>query len=135
MNKDLFEKFKELNLPIGEYAIFGSGPMAARGLKQSNDIDAIVTDRIFNEYKNKPEWKLKEIGDWGVELISCGEIEMLNGWGPGKWDTQKIISEAEIINGLAFVKLGEVLKWKKMMVREKDKKDIELIEEYLNKKI
>jgi len=27
MNNDLFEKFKALNLPIGEYAIFGSGPM------------------------------------------------------------------------------------------------------------
>lgn len=106
-----------------------------RGLKQNNDIDVVITDKIFNLYKNKPEWELKKIENWGIDCLSCGEIEMLNGWGPGEWDVQRVIDGAEIIDGLAFVKLEEVLRWKKMMNREKDKKDIEVIEEYLNKKI
>jgi hypothetical protein len=47
---------------------------------------------------------------------------------------QNIIDKAEIIDGLTFVRLEEVLKWKKMMNREKDKKDIEIIENYLRGK-
>lgn len=133
MNNDLFEKFKKLDLPIGEYAIFGSGPMGVRGLKESNDIDVVVLTDIFEEYKNKPEWKLKKIESWGIDSLGCGDIELLNGWGPGLWDVQKIIDEAEIIDGLVFVKLEKVLEWKKTMNREKDKKDIEIIENYLKK--
>lgn len=133
MNKDLFEKFRELNLPIGKYAIFGSGPMGIRGLKECNDIDAIVLSDIFEEYKNKPEWKFEENKGWGNGLLEYMNIELLRNWGPGTWNVQEIINEADIIDGLAFVKLDKVLEWKKIMNREKDKKDIEIIEGYLKR--
>ncbi len=55
---------------------------------------------------------------------------MLYDWGAG-WDTPVLIENAEIIDGLAFVRLEEVLKWKKSRNKEKDQKDIELIENYL----
>jgi hypothetical protein len=42
-----------------------------------------------------------------------------------------LINESEIIDDLPFVKLKEVLKWKKMRNKEKDKKDIELIKKFL----
>lgn len=41
--EQLLEKLKRLNLPSEQYAIFGSGPMAVRDLKEANDIDLIVT--------------------------------------------------------------------------------------------
>ncbi len=42
-NKELFKKVKNLNLPIGDYALFGSAPMGIRGLRECHDIDIIVT--------------------------------------------------------------------------------------------
>ncbi|MDP2856193.1 MAG: hypothetical protein Q8N90_03725 [bacterium] len=56
---------------------------------------------------------------------------MWKGWKPGQWDIKQLIREAEIIDGLPFVKLKYVLKWKKLSGREKDLKDIETIERFL----
>jgi hypothetical protein len=132
MNQELFDKFRELDLPIGGYAIFGSGPMAIRGLRESSDIDFIVPKKIFDKYRDNEEWKQGIFAD-GTEYLSSGDMEMLYDWGTG-WDTEELIKNAEIIDGLAFVRLKEVLKWKKMRNKEKDQKDIEIIENYLSNK-
>lgn len=125
--QELFKELKELNLPKGKFAIFGSGPMVIRGLRESEDLDLIVTQDVFDEFKNR--------GDWNFEIRTCeelqkGNIEMCHEWGPGEWDIDKLINEAEIIDDLPFVRLEEVLKWKKIYNREKDIRDIELIESY-----
>lgn len=58
----------------------------------------------------------------------------LKPWGPGEWNVDQIITEAEEIAGLPFVRLETVLAWKKRNGRPKDLKDIELIEAYLASK-
>lgn len=52
-NQNLFQKVKDLNLPFGKYALFGSAPMGIRGLKDCHDIDIIVTEDIWNDIKRK----------------------------------------------------------------------------------
>lgn len=127
--QELFEKLKELNLPKGKFAIFGSGPMGIRGLREIRDLNLIVTQDIFDEFRNRKDWNLKTDV---CEGLYKDNIEMCYEWGPGEWDIKKLIAEAEIIDDLPFVKLEEVLKWKKLCNRgEKDKRDIELIENYL----
>ena len=129
-NQELFQRVKELNLPIGEYAIFGSGPMGIRDLRDMHDIDLIVSNRIFNEYSNKQGWKIKEIYGYRYWLKNDNlEIEMGRDWHEG-WDVEGMIREAEIIDELPFVKLEYLIKWKKFFGREKDLKDVELIEKY-----
>jgi hypothetical protein len=129
-NQELFQRVKELNLPIGEYAIFGSGPMGIRNLREMHDIDLIVSDRIFNEYSNKQEWRIKEIYGYRDWLKNDNlEIEMGRDWHEG-WDVEGMIREAEIIDGLPFVKLEYLIKWKSFFGREKDLKDVELIKKY-----
>lgn len=128
--KDLSGKVKKLNLPIGKFAIFGSGPMGAREIRECKDADIIVTADLFNNLKNNLGWKIK-INKYGDECLENGNIEIWKNWRPGEWNIEKLIDDAEIINGLPFVKLGEVLKWKKMMGRDKDIADIQLIKDYL----
>ena len=53
-------------------------------------------------------------------------------WGSGEWSVQELIRGAEIIDGLPFVRIEEVLKWKRLNGREKDLKDAELIGRYLD---
>ena len=132
-NADLFQKVKDLNLPIGEYALFGSAPMGIRGLKECSDVDLLVTDGIWKKYDGQPGWEYKYLDDNRVALENKAiSIEMATSWWPGEWDCQKIIQEAEIINGLPFVRLETVLKWKKIVAREKDLKDVETIEKFLH---
>lgn len=118
------EEVKKLKLPPDQYAVFGSGPLAIRGLRENEDIDVLVKPELWEELakKHKP---LKEC------LIVIGNIDILKHWKPWLTDVNKLIDAADIIDGIRFVKLEHVLEWKKKRGKEKDKKDIELIEEYL----
>ncbi len=128
-NKELFQKAKDLQLPMGQYALFGSTPLGIRGLRDCHDIDIIVTEDLWNKFKNE-NWEIITVND-SVQKLSKDDVEILKNWYPGEWDIKKLIEEAEIIDGLPFVKLEEVLKWKKLFNREKDQKDIKIIEEFL----
>jgi len=131
-NIELFKQVKELNLPIGKYALFGSAPLGIRNLKDCHDVDIIVTEELWNEYKNKSEWELKEMPNEFKDVYLCnGDIELWKNWRPGIWSIESLIKNAELIDGLPFVKLEEVIKWKKMNGREKDLKDVEVAENYI----
>lgn len=133
MGDDLFQKVKGLNLPKGKYVLFGSAPLCIRGLRKCNDIDIVVDREIWDGYKDKPDWQLKKTGV-GQEEIDClfkQNIEMVKDWKPGIWDIRALIEEAEMIDGLPFVKLEKLLEYKKLCTREKDLKDIAIIEDFL----
>jgi len=129
-NNDLFQKVKDMKLPIGKYALFGSAPLGIRGLRDCHDIDIIVTEDLWNEFCRN-NWNIK-FSEFGNPFLCNDEIEMgKDFWKPGLWDITKLIREADIIDGLPFVKLERVLEWKRLMAREKDLKDIEIIEKFL----
>lgn len=128
-NKDLFQRVKELNLPAGKYALFGSAPLGIRGLKDCHDIDIVVMEDLWNEYKEK-NWDIRTMPR-GSQYLWNDEIELWKDWKPGRWDIGKLIEESEIIDGLPFVRLERVLEWKKLSGREKDLKDIKTIEKFL----
>ena len=128
-NQDLFQKVKDLNLPFGKYALFGSAPMGVRGLKECHDIDIIVTEDLWNEFKIK-NWEEKTAPS-GSQYLCKGEIELWKDWRPGEWDILELIAEAEIIDDLPFVKLERVMEWKKISAREKDLIDVKTIEDFL----
>lgn len=129
INNNLFQKVKKLKLPVGKYALFGSAPLGIRGLKNCHDIDIIVTNDLFNEYKEK-RWEIKRMPH-GSQYLWNDKIELWRDWKPGEWDIEQLIREAEIIDKLPFVRLERVLKWKKLNGREKDLKDIKKIEKFL----
>lgn len=130
---DLFTKVKNLELPVGKYAIFGSGPMVVRGLREGKDVDIIVTEDVFEDYKTRPGWQVKKF-DYDTDYLDNGGVELWDEWGPGDWDINKLIRKAEIVDGLPFVELEEVLKWKEINGRQKDLEDVKLIKDYLTTK-
>ena len=131
-NKKLFQEVKRLNLPIGEYALFGSTPMGVRGMRECHEIDIIVGKKLWNEYRDKTEWKLVKTEDQNKysDGLRNNDIELWSYWWSG-WDIEKLIKEAEIIDDLPFVKLEKVIEWKKFRAREKDLKDLKIIEKFL----
>jgi hypothetical protein len=129
-NQELFSKVKALSLSSGKYVLFGSAPMGVRGLKDCHDADILITEDEWNKYRDKPEW-IPKVGLCGDDYFENGEIGLWKNLSPGKWDVQKLIDDAEIIDGLPFVRLKNVIEWKKLYAREKDLKDIEIIENFL----
>lgn len=124
----MLERFKEelekLNLPKDKFAIFGSGPLVIRGIRESQDIDILVKAELWEELEKKYP-KEKE------DLIKIGNIEIFKDWKPWFEDKNKLIDDSDIIKGFRFVKLKYTIKWKELYNREKDREDIRLIKKYL----
>lgn len=128
--KKLLGEFRALNLPDGEYAIYGSGPMAVRGIKSTEDLDVIVTEPLYQELKGKyPE----DFAMDTIKRIKIGEIEFYPAcaWDPKMSGLEGAIERAELIDGLRFVLLEDLVRWKKEMARPKDFEHIKMIEHYL----
>lgn len=120
---NFLEELKKLDLPEGEYAIFGSGPLAVRGIREAEDLDVVVTKNLYEKLKEKyPEEK---------ERINIGNIEVIPPNAPIIENAEELIKRGEIIKGFRFVSLKDIIEWKKKMGREKDLKDIELVKGYL----
>jgi len=118
------EELKKLGFPPEKFAVFGSGPMAVRGMRDIQDLDIIVKDDIWAVLlkDHTPSKKNNE--------IKIGNISIFNQWKPWFDDINPLIDTADVIDGIKYVKLDYVVKWKKIMNREKDQNDIRLIEEY-----
>lgn len=127
----IFDKVKELNLPIGQYVVFGSGPLAAYGIRESRDVDLLITNSLYIKLKNEG-WEEKEWSDGGFYLMHK-DVEADDSWQYGKYNPspEEIIKKAEIIEGIPFAPLVEVLKWKQSYGRPKDLADVKLIKDYL----
>ncbi|MEI6296574.1 MAG: hypothetical protein WCO84_02910 [bacterium] len=133
MNKiELIQKTKELNFQTGEYAVFGSALLCIWGIRDSKDIDIIVNKNLWERCLTSGEWTSGKALS-GADKLEKENIEIFREWNPGKFDPNELIKSANIIEDVPFVDVKYLLEWKKLMGREKDISDIELIEGYLNK--
>jgi hypothetical protein len=129
-SKNIIDKLSQADLPSKKYAVFGSGPLAIRGIRESRDLDLVVSQDLYDlclhsGWEEKSDQGVLSLEKDGISLYSSWEIK---GY---KRPVNKLISTAEIIAGYPFVNLDEVIMWKKVMARDKDLKDIELITDYL----
>ncbi len=130
---EYMEEVRKMDLPAGEYAIFGSGPLAVRRVRATKDIDLIVTPELYTHYREQEGWNRRF---YHAFFLRKGPIELWKILGYGrarKIDIQGFINRAELIEGLPFVNLNDFIYWKKIAGRTKDKRDVILAEEYLAK--
>ncbi len=120
----LLAELDAIKLPAGEYAIFGSGPMAVRGWREANDLDVIVTQPVWDWLLGKYDVR----DPHGTPRISFGDVDLFRDWGPGVWNLDRLIDEAELIDGRPYVQLESVLAWKKLRGKPKDEPDIKILE-------
>ena len=128
---DIFKKLQELNLPLGEYVLVGSGPLAARGIREANDLDIAVTDKLWDELLNSGLYQTVE--KWGKLFLQAEEVDIIRelNWESYPTRVAEAIRTAEIINGYPFLNVAELIKFKTAIGREKDFKDLEMLADYL----
>lgn len=116
----LLTELKGLGLPADEYAVYGSGPLAVRGIRRANDVDLIVTERLYE----KLEGHLLP-GD-GKQLSE--NIEAFRTWPGAPATVEELIARADIIDAIRFVRLADVAAWKAWRGRPKDLEDVGLLQ-------
>ncbi len=124
-----FGKLRELNLPTADFAVFGSGPLAVRGLiEEVHDLDVVARGVAWEQAKGLGQVRTAPEGD-PVVWLEGGAIEVFGGW--LGWDIDVLIDNAEIIEGLPFARLEDVLAFKLSCGRPKDVAHARLIEGHL----
>jgi hypothetical protein len=132
----IFERVKKLGFPLGQYVVVG-GAMEAHGLRPAKDIDIIAMPELISKLLAEG-WK--ETGCWncpgcGRLFLEKEDVDVISDFSHGdkyRADTRALISSADIIEGVPFVRLEELVKWKKAAGRPKDLVDVEMIEKYLD---
>jgi len=132
-NENLFKELRASDLPVDEYIVVASGPLGIRNLRPMNDVDILVTEKLWHELEQSYE-RFTEHGATklrlspNVEAMYQGSFEKPI---PGAPTAAEQILGKEIIEGLPFQNIYTALEFKKKLPREKDKRDVELIETWL----
>ena len=127
----MFDRVKSLNLPVGDFAIFGSGPLIVRGIiPASNDLDIICRRQAWERVKAIGELEYLSKYDVTVVTMCDGRLTFGTRWAIGEFDIDELIDGAEEIDGLPFVRLEHVTNYKKISKRPKDLRHIEALKAY-----
>lgn len=125
----LLAELDKLNFPKDQYAITSSGSLAIRGIRDANDLDILVTPKLWEALSQKYLGERVKSKD-----IKIGNLHIF--W-KGSFDEQSSIATvmeqintADTIKGYRFVNLELAKRFKKVSDREKDKRDLELIKNY-----
>lgn len=129
--QQIAQKVSSLSLPSDSYVVFGSCPMAAYGLRESSDIDMLITEPVHNLLTARGWQELP--GREGDRRLENSEFDTHTNWKMGDYDptVAELLSDAVWINGVPFASLDEVKKWKAIKGRPKDLDDIALIDAFL----
>lgn len=130
--EEIIVKVKSLNLPKDSYVVFGSGPLAAAGIRETNDIDLYVSSEVLRKLK-KDGWKELVKGPDDKPLIHQ-DFEAHAHWNfsPYAPTLKHLLETATEIEGVRFASLNEVRKWKEASGGEKHLADVILIDKFLS---
>lgn len=125
MNKLEFLKIvDELNFDKQSYCIISGGVMLMYNLKKdTEDVDLKIKPELFKELSNKYKFTKSQKYSYLYELSSNIEISVLD------FDSKDIVW----IDGYPVESIKNQLEWKLAHNRDKDKNDIKIIREYLDK--
>lgn len=128
---ELFALLRSLELPIGDYAVFGSGPLLVRGvIAEANDLDVVSRGRAWERATAIGE--IVRLPEDGAEIVSCfdGLVTLGRSWAYGDVDIDHLIDTAEVIDGLPFVRIEHVVAFKQLARRPKDLEHLSLLEQF-----
>lgn len=131
--RPILERIRALALPADQFIVAGSGVLDVFGLRESRDIDLIVSSELFTELRDRG-WK--RFTEHDEQVLKYGDAEAwLSLPVNGTLKTyEELLPEGVQIEEATFVSPRFLLEWKQYEKRPKDIKDIALLEEYLRGK-
>jgi hypothetical protein len=131
---DIYTEIEHLDLRSGEYVVIGSGVLGALGIRSITDVDLLVSPLLFARLRERG-WEYSTLVYDGQlrERLAFGVAEAFQDfwYGAQHPDPKKLIADAEMIKGVPFLPLIQLLTIKHALNRPKDQSDITLIENYL----
>lgn len=130
------ERLQAVDIPVVSAIVIGSGILDVLDIRVSSDLDIVVTPTVLEQLENDVRFK-KDVRDSGTRFEGPDMIEVWGGWTePGTntvRDFDALLADSSVIGGVRYMNLAYVRAWKAAKGREKDVKDIRLIDEYTKK--
>lgn len=126
----------KLRLPALQFVIIGSGNLAMRGIRPTEDLDLFVTPAIYAVLKQKYGGEVHQYGQTYLEFFVDGiQVDAHAEWKMPGYQPQfkKYLQQPEVIDGLPFMPLKDLYDWKAATRRDKDVADLKLIKDYWSK--
>jgi len=127
------ERLREVGLSAERSIVIGSGLLDKLGIRIAEDIDLVVDDESFVSLGERTDLKRYE-DDRGVHYqTNDGVIELWRTWGlPGEAERtySELLPDTSVHDGVRYVTLDYLKRWKQKKGREKDLRDMELIKRY-----
>lgn len=117
-----------LDLPEGDWALFGSGPLYLRGwISDVGDLDVISRGPAWELARNLGSSRLLADGNTIVDLGNG--ITIGTSWAYGEFDIDALIDTAEIIEGVPCVLVDHIIEYKRIADRPRDRHHLKVIEQ------
>lgn len=139
-----------LELPYEHYVVVGGAAMKLHGIKDTPDTDILVSEWLYDHCRSKQTWvdktgfrkppglrsMIEEYSpEYGEYHLRSGTSYLYASITDNKYRAagDELIPEAVNIENVPVAPLERIIKWKQAVARRKDLRDIERIENWLQK--
>ena len=134
MSETFADRVKELGLPLEQIIVIGSGILDQLGVRRAEDVDIAASSELIKKLsKDYGDWTKKFDGNQRLYFVKIdGSAELWDGW---EFDGQVVgyddlLNHSVVYDDIRFVNLEFLRRWKNWRGREKDTRDVELIDEW-----
>ena len=134
MSETFADKVKALDLPLDQIIVIGSGILDQLGIRLAVDIDLAVSSDLMKKLSEESSDWIKKFDDNQrfYFIKDDGSAEVWDGW---EFDGQVVSYDGLLdyvveYDGVRFVNLEFLSRWKKWRSLEKDTQDVKLIDEW-----
>jgi SulP family sulfate permease len=127
-HRSVVERIKGLGLSTEEYVVIGGAVLDALHLRNTSDIDLVVSDEVYRHFRDARHWK-EYVQDNGKRILSHDGYNLMHTW-LGR-SLRSLSRNARMIDGVRFMSLEKLIEHKHHLSRRKDMSDIALLRDYL----
>mgnify|MGYP000845806798 FL=1 len=134
MSEIFADRVKALNLPLDQIIVIGSGILDQLGIRPASDIDLAVSSDLMKKLSEESSDWIKKFDDNQrfYFVKDDGSAEVWDGWvfDGRAVSYDNLLDYAVEYDGVRFVNLEFLSRWKKWRSLEKDTQDVKLIDEW-----
>lgn len=121
------DMIKRLDLPKNSYVVIGGAVLEALNLRQTHDVDIIVSDEVYRRFRDKERWQ-EYVQDNGKKILSHNGYNLMHTW--MSKNLKRLQKTQQMIEGIPMMSIDELIDAKRRLGRRKDTEDIVLLTEH-----
>lgn len=124
----LIRQLLDLGFDPEHYVVFGSGPLLAYRIRSEiGDLDVVARGKTWLRACDTGIRTTETDGTVTAVRFFDGKIEVFPRWKTSDgthWDTDALIDTADVIEGIRFARVDNVIRYKQILARPADADDI-----------